>query len=507
MFGLNYTGLQKRETYEEIVQLVESGGGKIKYPNRQATQILNSPYMKQINSDSLMEIEHQQSELQQQQMKNLILQQISGTTGIPHIRLRAEPRQHTSVVAAVDSDMAANEAREREIEGLREALHEYRQAHDDERQARAELIARTTRETHERGTEAPMAHEMTMARIHEETQTHPPIEAVMASAESQTSIDTHDRRTQTPTYRPEEWSAEFAQQAEELERQKAFLARERRLLEQQKGYVRTKAAEYEAAQASKATFGRAFSAFADMASGIGGMFGGKGDGKGAASSSSPPKQRPSKREREMRSWWREGEATKGVVGGSNPVRHNIATPREDTRNKAAKDDAPPPLGLLRAKDEVASAAAPSEHSLHSQTAGMGVKIKDAKSDSAKSSLKKASGSGGAKVEPGMARPVGNTPAPSHGSVISESSGSRRPPAGFAQPVGVGSAGGAASGSGRSTPSALRSGASHYVGSARPASTGASKSGSRANSAQTVNSSSHAGSARSRQRRGYILIID
>ena len=498
MFGLNYTGLRKRETYDEIVQLVESGGGKIKYPNRQATQILNSPYMKQINSDSLMEIEHQQSELQQQQMKNLILQQISGTTGIPHFRLRAEPRQHTSVVAAVDSDMAANEARESEIEGLREALDEYRQAYHDEKQARAALIARTTRETHERGTEAPMAHEMTMARIHEETQTHPPIEAVMASAESQTSIDTHDRRTQTPTYRPEEWSAEFAQQAEELERQKAFLARERRLLEQQKGYVRTKVDEYEAAQASKATFGRAFSAFADMASGIGGMFGGKGDGKGAASSSSPPQQRPSKREREMRSWWREGETTKGVVGGSNPVRHNIATPRGD-KSKPVKSE----RSNTRAASRVMSDGGLVLSSLKGGSVKVGAKSESAKSEALTEAIKKGkvagSGSNGS-LASGMARPVGNTPAPSHGSVISESSGSRRPPAGFAQPVGVGSAGGAASGSGRSTPSALRSGASHYVGSARPASTGASKSGSRANSAQTINSSSHAGSARSRQRR-------
>ena len=29
MFGLNYTGLQKRDTYDEIVQIVEGGGGKI----------------------------------------------------------------------------------------------------------------------------------------------------------------------------------------------------------------------------------------------------------------------------------------------------------------------------------------------------------------------------------------------------------------------------------------------------------------------------------------------
>ena len=31
MFGLNYTGLQKRDTYDEIVQIVEGGGGKIKF--------------------------------------------------------------------------------------------------------------------------------------------------------------------------------------------------------------------------------------------------------------------------------------------------------------------------------------------------------------------------------------------------------------------------------------------------------------------------------------------
>ena len=133
MFGLNYTGLQKRESYDEIVQLVESGGGKIKYPNRQATMIQNSPYMKQINSDSLMEIEHQQSELQQQQMKNLILQHISGLTGIPHFKLRAEPKPHTTTVAAVDSDMAANEARDREVEELRGELAGYMEAYHAEK--------------------------------------------------------------------------------------------------------------------------------------------------------------------------------------------------------------------------------------------------------------------------------------------------------------------------------------------------------------------------------------
>ena len=209
MFGLNFTGLQKRDTYDEIVQIVESGGGKIKYPNRQATQILNSPYMKQINSESLMEIEEQQSNLMKEQMKGVILREISGMTGIPHFKLRAEARPHTTAIASVDADMAANEARDKEVENMRATIAEYQDAYHAVVQDKTELIARVVRQTHDQATETPMAHEMTMARIYKETQTHEPVEhaMVLANAGSQTSTDIKSRHTQTPTYREDEMRA------------------------------------------------------------------------------------------------------------------------------------------------------------------------------------------------------------------------------------------------------------------------------------------------------------
>ena len=59
MNRVNYTGLKKRDTYDKIVALVEAGGVLIKYPNRVASQIPNSPYMKQIENGTLMDLQNQ----------------------------------------------------------------------------------------------------------------------------------------------------------------------------------------------------------------------------------------------------------------------------------------------------------------------------------------------------------------------------------------------------------------------------------------------------------------
>ena len=44
-------------------------------------------------------------------------------------------------------------------------------------------------------------------------------------------------------------------------------------------------------------------------------------------SSSPARERVGHKEKAARGWWNEDEVTRGVVGGSNPTRHSIATPR------------------------------------------------------------------------------------------------------------------------------------------------------------------------------------
>ena len=45
MFGLNYEGMRRRETYDEVVDYIQNKQEKIKYPNRLAKQIRNTPQL------------------------------------------------------------------------------------------------------------------------------------------------------------------------------------------------------------------------------------------------------------------------------------------------------------------------------------------------------------------------------------------------------------------------------------------------------------------------------
>ena len=57
---------------------------KIKYPDRVATQILNSPYMKQIDGETLLEVQKQQERLSKESLKKMMIQAIADGTGSPH---------------------------------------------------------------------------------------------------------------------------------------------------------------------------------------------------------------------------------------------------------------------------------------------------------------------------------------------------------------------------------------------------------------------------------------
>ena len=48
MYRVNYYGLKKRESYDEIVAIIENYQTEVKCPNPVAMQIMNSPYMKQL---------------------------------------------------------------------------------------------------------------------------------------------------------------------------------------------------------------------------------------------------------------------------------------------------------------------------------------------------------------------------------------------------------------------------------------------------------------------------
>ena len=81
MYQVNYKGLQRRESYDEIVALLETDQTKIKYPNRVALQILNSPYMRRLDAETLLDMQNQQDRISKGKLKELVLQEVGKTDG------------------------------------------------------------------------------------------------------------------------------------------------------------------------------------------------------------------------------------------------------------------------------------------------------------------------------------------------------------------------------------------------------------------------------------------
>ncbi len=63
MFGINYDGLRKKKTYDELIDYVMNKQEKIQYPDRTAKFLRNSPQLSNLldsNGEGLLEIEEQQ---------------------------------------------------------------------------------------------------------------------------------------------------------------------------------------------------------------------------------------------------------------------------------------------------------------------------------------------------------------------------------------------------------------------------------------------------------------
>ena len=113
MYQVNYKWLRRRDTYDEIVAILEHAptilkypdrvqqgykrkyprimdqfNARVEYPDRVATQIMNSPYMKQIDGGTLMEVQKQQDRLSKEQMKQLMIKAVAEATGKPFAHLQ-----------------------------------------------------------------------------------------------------------------------------------------------------------------------------------------------------------------------------------------------------------------------------------------------------------------------------------------------------------------------------------------------------------------------------------
>ena len=89
MYQVNYNGLKKRDTYDEIVNYIETDKTKIKYPNRTATFTAQSPYLKMLGGVDYEAMTSQQNNmLNAQNMMNTLRAQ-SIASGGTHIVNRA----------------------------------------------------------------------------------------------------------------------------------------------------------------------------------------------------------------------------------------------------------------------------------------------------------------------------------------------------------------------------------------------------------------------------------
>ena len=71
MYQVNYQGLRERDTYDEIGEIIAKDYN-IKYPNRVATQMSNSPHMKQIDGETLLGLQDQSIRYQKKKTKIII---------------------------------------------------------------------------------------------------------------------------------------------------------------------------------------------------------------------------------------------------------------------------------------------------------------------------------------------------------------------------------------------------------------------------------------------------
>ena len=79
-------GLRKRPQFEQIVNYIANGQETIKYPDRQAKQIRNHPFMTQLDFFDMQEDQHRMWEEQVRQREAV---QLAGAMGITAAQARA----------------------------------------------------------------------------------------------------------------------------------------------------------------------------------------------------------------------------------------------------------------------------------------------------------------------------------------------------------------------------------------------------------------------------------
>lgn len=95
--GVNYNGLRKRETYDEIIDYIQNKQEVFRYPDRFAKRVRESPYLTQLDGAEMDEMDDQQLQaMRHQELIHAIQQQAMKGSKARH-ELEAEESQRSSV--------------------------------------------------------------------------------------------------------------------------------------------------------------------------------------------------------------------------------------------------------------------------------------------------------------------------------------------------------------------------------------------------------------------------
>jgi hypothetical protein len=132
-------GLRKRPTYNQVVDYLENEQPKIKYPDRRATFLRNSPYLSQFDGDSWIDLEEQESNITKEQLKEAEIKRLSAISRATAQVLRTE---HHSIGTPQDASPS-----EIDRSSLVEELEERDHIREIQRKAAEELLQQRVRES------------------------------------------------------------------------------------------------------------------------------------------------------------------------------------------------------------------------------------------------------------------------------------------------------------------------------------------------------------------------
>ena len=103
MFGINYDGLRKKKTYDELIDYVMNKQEKIQYPDRTAKFLRNSPQLSNLldgDNEGLLDMEEQQKRQVAEVEKEHVIREMAGPSTGSAADVRATTRKRVGVSIA-----------------------------------------------------------------------------------------------------------------------------------------------------------------------------------------------------------------------------------------------------------------------------------------------------------------------------------------------------------------------------------------------------------------------